>query len=50
MVAITTIAVELGEMSSGTAASLVGAAVASTALFPVLALRLRAGRALPVQR
>ncbi|HKJ35999.1 MAG TPA: cation:proton antiporter [Solirubrobacterales bacterium] len=43
VVAITTIAVERSEMSSGTAASLVGAAVLSTAVFPLLALRVRAG-------
>lgn len=43
VVAITTIAVERGDMDSGTAASLVGAAVASTALFPLIALRIREG-------
>lgn len=42
VVAITTIAVDRGEMSSGTAASLVGAAVLSTALLPLIGLRLRA--------
>lgn len=42
VVAITTIAVDRGEMSSGTAASLVGAAVLSTALLPALGLRVRA--------
>jgi Kef-type K+ transport system membrane component KefB len=43
VVAITTIAVERGEMGAGTAASLVGAAVLSTALLPLIALRVRAG-------
>ena len=43
VVAITTIAVERGEMGSGTAASLVGAAVLSTAVLPLIALRVRAG-------
>jgi Kef-type K+ transport system membrane component KefB len=43
VVAITTIAVDRGEMSSGTAASLVGAAVLSTALLPLIALRVRDG-------
>jgi Kef-type K+ transport system membrane component KefB len=41
VVAITTIAVERGEMGSGTAASLVGAAVLSTAVLPMIALRVR---------
>ena len=41
VVAITTIAVEQGHMRSSTAASLVGAAVLSTAIFPLVALRLR---------
>jgi Kef-type K+ transport system membrane component KefB len=41
VVAITTIAVRRGEMGSGTAASLVGAAVLSTALFPTIGLRMR---------
>ena len=44
VVAITTIAVEQGHMRSSTAASLVGAAILSTAIFPLLGLRLRAGR------
>ncbi|MGB3098601.1 MAG: cation:proton antiporter, partial [Solirubrobacterales bacterium] len=42
VVAITTIAVDKGEMGSGTAASLVGAAVLSTAVLPMIALRIRA--------
>lgn len=42
VVAITTIAVDKGEMSSGTAASLVGAAILSTAVLPMIGLRLRA--------
>jgi Kef-type K+ transport system membrane component KefB len=44
VVAITTIAVERGHMRSSTAASLVGAAVLSTAIYPLVALRLRASR------
>jgi Kef-type K+ transport system membrane component KefB len=43
VVAITTIAVDDGHMRTSTAASLVGAAVLSTLLFPLLALRVRAG-------
>jgi Kef-type K+ transport system membrane component KefB len=45
VVAITTIAVEQGHMHSSTAASLVGAAILSTMLFPLTALKLREGRA-----
>ncbi len=45
VVAITTIAVDQGHMRSSTAASLVGAAVLSTAIFPLVGLRLRGGRA-----
>jgi Kef-type K+ transport system membrane component KefB len=41
VVAITTIAVERSEMSSGTAASLVGAAMLSTAILPLIGLHLR---------
>ena len=41
VVAITTIAVAEGEMRSVTAAALVGAGVVSTAIFPMLGLRLR---------
>ncbi len=44
VVAITTIAVKEGHMRSSTAASLVGAAVLSTAIYPLVALRLRGGR------
>lgn len=43
VVAITTIAVKEGEMRGSTAASLVGAAILSTAIFPLVALRLRRG-------
>ena len=43
IVAITTIAVEEGHMRSATAASLVGAGILSTAIFPIVGLRLRAG-------
>jgi len=42
VVAITTIAVQQGHMRSSTAASLVGAAILSTTIFPLVALRLRA--------
>jgi len=45
VVAITTIAVEEGHMRSATAASLVGAGILSTAILPLVGLRLRAGRA-----
>jgi Kef-type K+ transport system membrane component KefB len=44
VVAITTIAIEQGHMRSSTAASLVGAAILSTTIFPLLALRLRGDR------
>jgi Kef-type K+ transport system membrane component KefB len=43
IVAITTIAVEEGHMRSATAAALVGAGILSTAILPVVGLRLRAG-------
>lgn len=43
VVAITTIATEEGQMRSSTAASLVGAAILSTTIFPLVALRLRRG-------
>ena len=43
VVAITTIAVNEGHMAPGTAASLVGAAVVSCAIFPLIALKLREG-------
>jgi Kef-type K+ transport system membrane component KefB len=45
VVAITTIAVDHGHMRSSTAASLVGAAILSTTIFPLLGLRLRGDRA-----
>lgn len=45
VVAITTIAVKEGHMRSSTAASLVGAGILSTAILPLVGLRLRAGRA-----
>ena len=45
VVAITTIAIDNGEMRATTAASLVGAAVLSTAIFPLVGLRLRGSRA-----
>ena len=41
VVAITTIAVEQGEMLSSTSAGLVGAAIISTLVFPLVALRIR---------
>jgi hypothetical protein len=42
-VAITTIAIDQGHMRPSTAASLVGAAILSTLIFPLVGLRLRAG-------
>jgi Kef-type K+ transport system membrane component KefB len=45
VVAITTIAVKEGHMRSATAAALVGAGILSTAVLPLVGLRLRAGRA-----
>jgi Kef-type K+ transport system membrane component KefB len=45
VVAITTIAIEGGDMRSGTAAALVGAAMLSTAIFPLIAMFLRRGSA-----
>ena len=47
VVAITTIAVDGGEMRASTAASLVGAAMLSTAIYPLVGLRLRGSRAAP---
>jgi Kef-type K+ transport system membrane component KefB len=44
IVAITTIGVERGEMRSSTAASLVAAGILSTALFPLVGMRLRGDR------
>ena len=49
VVAITTIAIEEGHMRASTAASLVGAAILSTAIYPLLALRLRRDRASAAQ-
>ncbi len=43
VVAITTIAVERDEMSSGTAAALVGAAMLSTAILPLIGMHVRHG-------
>jgi Kef-type K+ transport system membrane component KefB len=43
IVAITTIAVAEGHMRSSTAAALVGAGILSTAILPIVGLRLRAG-------
>ena len=45
VVAITTIAVEAGEMRASTSAALVGAAILSTMTFPLVGLHLRRGRA-----
>ena len=45
VVAITTIAIDQGHMRASTAASLVGAAILSTALYPVIGLHLRGDRA-----
>ena len=44
VVAITTVAVEAGEMKDSTSAALVGAAILSTLFFPLIAMRLRSGR------
>jgi Kef-type K+ transport system membrane component KefB len=44
VVAITTIAIEEGHMRASTAASLVAAAILSTAIFPIVGLRLRGDR------
>ena len=44
VVAITTIAVDGGHMHAGTAAALVGAAMLSTLIFPLVGLSLRRGR------
>jgi Kef-type K+ transport system membrane component KefB len=44
VVAITTVARETGHMRSGTAAALVGAAIVSTLVFPLVGMRLRRGR------
>ncbi len=47
VVAITTVALETGNMQSETAASLVGAGMLSTLLFPLIGLRLRRDRLRP---
>lgn len=47
VVAITTIAIDNGQMRGTTAASLVGAAVLSTAIYPLIGLRLRGSREVP---
>jgi Kef-type K+ transport system membrane component KefB len=47
VVAITTIAIEEGHMRESTAASLVTAAILSTAIFPIVGLRLRRQAATP---
>jgi Kef-type K+ transport system membrane component KefB len=47
VVAITTIAIEEGHMRESTAASLVTAAILSTAIFPIVGLRLRRQAAAP---
>jgi Kef-type K+ transport system membrane component KefB len=44
VVAITTLAVEAGHMKTSTSAGLVGAAIISTLVFPLLGARLRRGR------
>ncbi len=43
VVAITTLAIEAGHMTSSTAAGLVGAAILSTLIFPLLGARIRRG-------
>jgi Kef-type K+ transport system membrane component KefB len=47
VVAITTIAIDQGHMRDSTAASLIGAAILSTTIFPLVGLRLRAGQVSP---
>jgi Kef-type K+ transport system membrane component KefB len=47
VVAITTIAVSVGDMRSSTSAALVGAAIISTLVYPLIGLRLRRGRDRP---
>ena len=43
VVAITTLAIEYGHMKTSTSAGLVGAAIISTLIFPLLGARLRRG-------
>ncbi len=45
VVAVTSVAISAGEMLPSTASALVGAAVLSTLIYPIVGLRLRAGRA-----
>jgi Kef-type K+ transport system membrane component KefB len=45
VVAITTLAVDAGEMRTSTSASLVGAAILSALIYPLVALKLRSGAA-----
>ena len=47
VVAITTIAIDRGHMRASTAASLIGAAILSTAIYPLIGLRLRGDRPTP---
>jgi Kef-type K+ transport system membrane component KefB len=47
VVAITTIAIDRGDMRSSTAASLIAAAILSTTIYPLVGLRLRAARGTP---
>jgi Kef-type K+ transport system membrane component KefB len=44
VVAITTVAIETGHMRVSTASALVGAAILSTLVYPLVAMRLRRGR------
>ena len=44
VVAITTLAIDAGEMRSSTAAGLVGAAMLSTLIYPFVAMALRRGK------
>lgn len=50
VVAITTLALELGDMRHSTASALVGAAIISTLVFPLLGLRLRRDRIVPDEK
>jgi Kef-type K+ transport system membrane component KefB len=48
VVAITTLALKLGDMRQSTASALVGAAIISTLVYPLIGLRLRRDRVVPV--
>jgi Kef-type K+ transport system membrane component KefB len=50
VVAITTLALKLGEMRASTASALVGAAIISTLVYPLIGLRLRRDRIVPDEK